>query len=168
MRPGIARSHCAAYAARCSAPLYEGAPLSREAVAQQDVRAGSPAPGAASLSARQEVTEVEAPVYLAPCEAQQGAQEDRVLPQVAAVQVCDGLEGVDAAHLQGRTPNCEVVLQLSRRSTCGASHDLLPMYFSCMPAFRFIPVSLPGFPASNLASKAKEQSHGEDQAVSYG
>ena len=25
-----------------------------------------------------------------------------------------------------------------------------------------------GFPASNLASKAKEQSHGEDQAVSYG
>ena len=42
------------------------------------------------------------------------------------------------------------------------------MYFSCMPAFRFIPVSLPGFPASNLASKAKEQSHGEDQAVSYG
>ena len=56
----------------------------------------------------------------------------------------------------------------SSRSTCGANHDLLPIYFSCMPAFRFIPVSLPGFPASNLASKAKEQSHGEDQAVSYG
>ena len=37
-----------------------------------------------------------------------------------------------------------------------------------MPAFRFIPVLLPGFPASNLASKAKEQTHGEDQAVSYG
>ena len=37
-----------------------------------------------------------------------------------------------------------------------------------MPAFRFIPVSLPGFPASNLASKAKDSSHGEDQAVSYG
>ena len=60
--------------------LCEGAPLSREAVAQQDVRAGGPAPGAASLSARQEATEVEAPVYLAPCQAQQGAQEDRVLP----------------------------------------------------------------------------------------
>ena len=113
------------------------------------------------------MTEVEAPVYLAPCQAQQGVPEDRVLPQVAAVQVCDGLEGVDAAHLQGRTPGCEVVLQLSRaeegrvkspssRSTCGASQDLLPMYFSCMPAFRFIPVSLPGFPASNLGSKAKE------------
>ena len=29
--------------------LCEGAPLSREAVAQQDVRAGSPTPGAASL-----------------------------------------------------------------------------------------------------------------------
>ena len=36
------------------------------------------------------VTKVEAPVYFAPCQA--GAQEDRVLPQVAAVQVCDGLE----------------------------------------------------------------------------
>ena len=42
------------------------------------------------------------------------------------------------------------------------------MYFTRMPAFRFIPVSQAGFPASNLASKAKEQSHGEDQAVSYG
>ena len=30
------------------------------------------------------------------------------------------------------------------------------MYFSRTPAFRFIPVSLPGFPASNLGSKAKE------------
>ena len=30
------------------------------------------------------------------------------------------------------------------------------MYFTRMPAFRFIPVSLPGFPASNLGSKAKE------------
>ena len=46
--------------------LNEGAPLSREAVAQQDEGAGSLAPGAASLSARQEATEVEAPVYLAP------------------------------------------------------------------------------------------------------
>ena len=46
--------------------LCEGAPLSREAVAQQDVRAGGPAPGAASLSAWQEAAEVEAPVYLAP------------------------------------------------------------------------------------------------------
>ena len=126
---------------------------------------GCSAPGAASLSARQEVTEVEAPVYLAPRRAQQGAQEDRVLPQVAAVQVYDGLKGVDAAHLQGRTPGCEVVLQLSSsRSTCGASQDLLPMYFTRMPAFRFIPVSLAGFPASNLGSKAKD---GEDQAVSY-
>ena len=108
VRPDIARSRlwaAAAYAARCSAPpplLCEGAPLSREAVVQQDVRAGSPTPGAASLSARQEATEVEAPVYLAPCQAQQGAQEDRVLPQVAAVQVCDGLEGVDAAFRAGR------------------------------------------------------------------
>ena len=106
---------------------------------------------------------------LQPCQAQQGAQEDRVLPQVAAAQVCDGLEGVDAAHLQGRTPGCEVVLQLSRaeegrvkhsdvpqHGPCGASQDLLPMYFTRMPAFRFIPVSLPGFPASNLGSKAKE------------
>ena len=71
------------------------------------------------------------------------------------MQVCDGLKGVDAAHLQDRTPGCEVVLQLSRaeegrvkhgdvpssRSTCGASQDLLPMYFTRMPAFRFIPVS---------------------------
>ena len=40
------------------------------------------------------VTKVEAPVHFA---AQQGAQEDWVLPQVATVQVCDGLEGVDAA-----------------------------------------------------------------------
>ena len=47
---------------------------------------------------------VEAPVYLAPHQAQQGAQEDRVLLQETALQVCDGLEGVDAAHLQGRTP----------------------------------------------------------------
>ena len=62
-----------------SSHLTEGAPLSREAVAQQDVRAGGPAPGAASLSAWQEATEVEAPVYLAPRQAQQGAQEDRVL-----------------------------------------------------------------------------------------
>ena len=30
------------------------------------------------------------------------------------MQVCDGLKGVDAAHLQDRTPGCEVVLQLSR------------------------------------------------------
>ena len=30
------------------------------------------------------------------------------------------------------------------------------MYFTRMPAFRFIPVSLAGFPASNLGSKAKE------------
>ena len=37
-------------------------PLSRE----QDVRAGGPTPSAASLSARQEATEVEAPVYLRP------------------------------------------------------------------------------------------------------
>ena len=33
---------------------------------------------------------------------------------VPQVEVCDGLEGVDVAHLQGRTPGCEVVLQLSR------------------------------------------------------
>ena len=30
------------------------------------------------------------------------------------------------------------------------------MYFTRMPAFRFIPISLAGFPASNLGSKAKE------------
>ena len=37
------------HAAQCQWPLLcEGAPLSREAVAQQDVRAGSPAPGTAS------------------------------------------------------------------------------------------------------------------------
>ena len=76
--------------------LCEGAPLSREAVAQQDVRAGGPAPGTASQRARQEAPGVEAPVHPAPHQAQQGAQEDRVSPQVAAVQVCDGLEGVDA------------------------------------------------------------------------
>ena len=57
----------------CSAPAAAGAPLSQEAVSQQDAT-----PGAASLSARQEVTEVEAPVFLAP--RQQGAQEDRFLP----------------------------------------------------------------------------------------
>ena len=116
------------------------------------IRSRSPTPGA-SLSARQEVPEVEAPVHLAPHQAQQGAQEDRVLPQVAAVQVCDGLEGVDATHLQARTPGGKVVLQLSgteegrvkhsdapsSRSRCGASHALLPMYFSRMPAFSFIP-----------------------------
>ena len=57
----------------------------------------------------------------------------------------------------------------SSRSRCGASHALLPMYFSRMPAFSFIPQicgsallyskqlphSPPGFPASNLASKNK-------------
>ena len=43
-------------------------------------------------------------VHLAPHQAQQGAQEDRVLSQVTALQVCDGLKGVDATHLQGRTP----------------------------------------------------------------
>ena len=85
-RPGIALSHFSeaaadAHAAQGQWPLLcEGAPLSREAFAQQDVRAGSPTPGAASLSARQEATEVEEPVYLASSQAQQGAQEDRVLP----------------------------------------------------------------------------------------
>ena len=93
---------------------------------------------ARSLSARQEVTEVEAPVYFAPRQAQQGAQEDRVLPQVTAVQVCDGLKGVDTTHRQGRTPGGEVVLQLFRAEegrVRGANQDLLPMYFSCTPAF---------------------------------
>ena len=42
----------------------------------------------------------------------QGA-EDRVSPQVAAVQVCDGLEGVGATHLQARAPPGKVVFQLS-------------------------------------------------------
>ena len=111
--PGAARSRCRV-------------PLSREAVAQQDVRAGGPAPGAASLSARQEVPEVEAPVHPAPHQAQQGAQEDWVLPQVAAVQVCDGLEGVDAAHLQARTPGGEVVLQLSRTEEGRVKHGDAP------------------------------------------
>ena len=102
-RPGAARSRCtvAADAARCSVPAAAAVRRSPEAVAQQDVRAGGPAPGAASLSARQEAPGVEAPVHVAPHKAQQGAHEDRVSPQVAAVQVCDGLEGVDATHLQG-------------------------------------------------------------------
>ena len=66
------------HAAQCQRPLLcEGAPLSREAVAQQDVRGGGPAPGTASLSARQEVPEVEAPVHPAPHQAQQGAQEEK-------------------------------------------------------------------------------------------
>ena len=107
------------HAAQCQC---EGAPLSREAVAQQDVRAGGPTPGTASQRARQEVPEVEAPVHPAPHQAQQGAQEDRVLPQVAAVQVCDGLEGVDAAHLQARAPGGEVVLQLSRTEEGRGKH----------------------------------------------
>ena len=80
-------------------------------------------PGAAS---RQEVTEVEAPVYLAPRQAQQGAQEDRVLLQETAVQVCDGLKGVDAAHLQGRTPGGEVVLQLSGTEEGRVKHSYVP------------------------------------------
>ena len=54
----------------------------------------------AVVRAHQKATEVEAPVYLAPRQAQQGAQEDRVLPQVTALQVCDGLEGVDTTHLR--------------------------------------------------------------------
>ena len=108
-------------AQRQRALLCEGAPLSREAVAQQDEGAGSPA-----LSARQEVTEVEAPVYFAPRQAQQGAQEDRVLPQVAAVQVCDGLKGVDTTHLQGRTPDGEVVFQLSRAEEGRVKHSDVP------------------------------------------
>ena len=80
-RPGAARSHCtvAADAARCSVPA--GAAVRRSPTfAQQDVRAGGPAPGTASLSARQEVPGVEVPVHPAPHQAQQGAQEDRVLP----------------------------------------------------------------------------------------
>ena len=56
-RPGIARRtlHTPHAAQPQRALLYEKAPLFREAVAQQDVSAGSPAPGAACLSARQEV-----------------------------------------------------------------------------------------------------------------
>ena len=88
------------------------------------------------------------------------------MPQVAAAQVCDGLEGVDAAHLQGRTPGCKVVstpaFQSRRRESeaqrCppAAGPRVEPTTICFMPAFRFIPVSLPGFPASNLGSKAKE------------
>ena len=63
---------------------------------------------------------------LAPHQAQQGAQEDRVSPQVAAVQVCDGLEGVDAAHLQARAPGGEVVLQLSRTEEGRVKHGDVP------------------------------------------
>ena len=89
------------------------------------------------------------PVHVAPHKAQQGAQEDRVSPQVAAVQVCDGLEGVDAAHLQARTLGGEVVLQLSRteegrvkhgdvpQQPCEKLTTLLPKYFSCTPALWF-------------------------------
>ena len=163
VRPGIARSHCAAAAAdtaRCC-------PLSREAVAQHNVRAGSPAPGAASLSARQEVTEVEAPVYFAPRQAQQGAQEDRVLPQVAAVQVCDGLEGVDAAHLQGRTRlrGSTPAFQSRRRESeaqrrppaAGPRVELARICFPCTsPACQPLDLSRSHSPASNLGSKAKE------------
>ena len=74
----------------------------------------------------QEVPEVEALVHPAPHQAQQGAQEDRASPQVAAVQVCDGLEGVDAAHLQARTPGGEVVLQLSRTEEGRVKHGDVP------------------------------------------
>ena len=90
------------------------------------------------------MTEVEAPAYFAPRQAQQGAQEDRVLPQVAAVQVW-GSKASTPRTFRG-TP----AFQSRRRESEAqrrprANHDLLPMYFSCMPAFRFIPVSLPGF-----------------------
>ena len=76
--------------------------------------------------ARQEAPGVEAPVHPAPHQAQQGAQEDRVLPQVAAVQVCDRLEGVDAAHLQARAPGGKVVLQLSRTEEGRVKHGDVP------------------------------------------
>ena len=69
------------------------------------------------------------PVFLRslpPGGAQQGAQEDRVSPQVAAVQVCDGLEGVDATHLQARAPGGEVVLQLSRTEEGRVKHGDVP------------------------------------------
>ena len=97
-----------------------------EKLLQQDVRAGGPAPGTASQRARQKVPGVEAPVHPAPHQAQQGAQEDRVSPQVAVVQVCDGLEGVDAAHLQARAPGGEVVLQLSRTEEGRVKHGDVP------------------------------------------
>ena len=44
------------------------------------------------------------PVHVAPHQARQKTQKDRVSPQVAAVQVCDGLEGVGATHLQAQAP----------------------------------------------------------------
>ena len=51
----VPHGHVAGWLQTPHAAACEGAPLSREAVAQQDVRAGGPAPGTASLSARQEV-----------------------------------------------------------------------------------------------------------------
>ena len=120
VRLGAARSHCtaaAADAARCSVPVAAGA---KEPHFPENC-SGSPAPGAASLSARQEVPEVEE-LHPAPHQ----AQEDRVLPQVAVVQVCDGLEGVDATHLQARTPGGKVVPQLSRTEEGRVKHGDVP------------------------------------------
>ena len=129
------------------------------------------------LSARQEVPEVEAPVHPAPHQAQQGAQEDRVLPQVAAAQICDGLEGVNAAHLQARTPGGKVVLQLSRTeegrvkhgdvsSAAGPCEELTTLCFQSTSAAHQLfglsrktlgrtPRLAARFPASNLGSKNK-------------
>ena len=80
------------------------------------------------------------------------------MPQVAAVQVCNGLEGV---HLQARAPPGEVVLQLSGTEEGEVQHrDVAqqqvqarsqPMYFRCMPPFSFIPESS-GCDAVDIAS----------------
>ena len=92
--------------------------------------------------ARQEAPGVEAPVP-APHQAQQGAQEDRVSPQVAAVQVCDGLEGAgrrgSAPAFQNRRRESEA---RRRPPAAGPCEELttpyFPKYFSCIPALWFI------------------------------
>ena len=138
-RPGAARSRCtvAADAARCSVPAAAAVRRSptfpRSCCAAGRTRR-RPGAGTASQCARQEAPGVEAPVHPAPHQAQQGAQEDRVSPQVAAVQVCDGLEGVDAAHLQARTPGGEVVLQLSRTEEGRVKQELTTLYFQSTSA----------------------------------
>ena len=111
---------CARQGGRCCAkePRFPEKLLRSRTYAQAARRHGlsaRPAGGARSRS-----------VHPAPHQAQQGAQEDRVSPQVAAVQGCDGLEGVDAAHLQARTPGGEVVLQLSRTEEGRVKHGDVP------------------------------------------
>ena len=83
-RPDIARSHsseAAADAARCSAPAAAAvrrSPTFPRSCCATGRMSRRPNARHGPLSARQEATEVEAPVHLAPHQAQQGAQEDRV------------------------------------------------------------------------------------------